>query len=52
MPHRTVPPDSIADRARALGAPFACSWTDGGLHAAWVHVAGELDVDLAPGGAS
>jgi hypothetical protein len=52
MPHRTVSPDSIADRARALGAPFACSRTDGGPNAASVHVAGELDVDLAPGGGS
>jgi hypothetical protein len=37
MPRRTVSPDSIASR---------------GLNAAWVHVAGELDGDLAPGGAS
>jgi anti-sigma B factor antagonist len=40
--------DSIARGAEALGPAFACSWTDGGLDAAWVHVGGELDVATAP----
>ena len=36
--------DSIADRAPG----FVCSCTDGALHAAWVHIAGELDIATAP----
>ena len=48
MPRRTVSPDSIARRAHALAPPFDCSWTDGGLNAAWVHLAGELDIDTTP----
>jgi anti-sigma B factor antagonist len=43
-----VSPDSIAGRAHAVAPPFDCSWTDGGLNAAWVHLAGELDVDTTP----
>jgi anti-sigma B factor antagonist len=48
MPPNDVPPDSIAGRAHAVAPPFECSWTDGGLNAAWVHLAGELDVDTTP----
>jgi len=48
MPRPHVPVDSIAGRAHALAPPFDCSWTDGGLNAAWVHLAGELDVDTTP----
>ena len=36
--------DSIAKRAPG----FVCSCTDGALHAAWVHVAGELDIATTP----
>ena len=43
-----VVPDSIADRAEALLPAFACSCTEGGLDAAWVHVSGELDVATTP----
>jgi anti-anti-sigma factor len=43
-----VSADSIAGRAHALAPAFDCSWTDGGLNAAWVHLAGELDVDTTP----
>jgi len=39
-------PDSIASRAAAL-RPFVCS-TGGGLDAAWVHVAGALDLATSP----
>jgi anti-sigma B factor antagonist len=46
MPH--VSHDSIAGRAHAVAPPFDCSWTDGGLNAAWVHLAGELDVETTP----
>ena len=48
MPRPDVSPDSIAGRAHAVAPPFDCSWTDGGLNAAWVHLAGELDVDTTP----
>ncbi len=46
----SVLPDSIADRADAVPLPpaFVCSWTDAGLDAAWVHVAGELDIATTP----
>lgn len=43
-----VLPDSIADREDALQPAFACSCTEGGLDAAWVHVAGELDMATTP----
>ncbi|HEX6745002.1 MAG TPA: STAS domain-containing protein [Solirubrobacteraceae bacterium] len=43
-----VAPDSTAGRARAVAPPFECSWSDGGLNAAWVHLAGELDIDTTP----
>jgi anti-sigma B factor antagonist len=39
-----VRPDSIAGRAGELPPAFACSWTDGGRDAAWIHIAGELDL--------
>jgi anti-anti-sigma factor len=48
MPRPHVSGDSIAGRANALAPPFDCSWTDGGLNAAWVHLAGELDMDTTP----
>ena len=48
MPRPHVSADSIAGRAHAVAPPFECSWTDGGLNAAWVHLAGELDVDTTP----
>ena len=28
--------------------PFACSWTNAGDDAAWVHLAGELDIATTP----
>jgi anti-sigma B factor antagonist len=34
--------------ADALPPPFACSCTNGGLDAAWVHVGGELDIATTP----
>jgi anti-anti-sigma factor len=43
-----VSPDTIAGQAHALAPRFDCTWTDGGLNAAWVHLAGELDVDTTP----
>ena len=42
-------PASEAARADALlPPPFACSCTNGGLNAAWVHVGGELDIATRP----
>jgi anti-anti-sigma factor len=40
-------PESIAGRAASL-RPFLCSSTGGGLDAAWVYVAGALDIATAP----
>jgi anti-sigma B factor antagonist len=48
MPDALVLPDSIAGRADVLPPAFVCSWRDGGLDAAWVHVAGELDIATTP----
>jgi anti-sigma B factor antagonist len=39
--------ESIASRAATLW-PFVCSSTPGGLDAAWVHVAGALDIATSP----
>jgi anti-sigma B factor antagonist len=43
-----VVPASTAPRADALPPTFVCSWADSGRDAAWVHVAGELDLATAP----
>jgi anti-sigma B factor antagonist len=48
MPDPLVVPGSTAPRADAPPPTFACSWADSGLDAAWVHVAGELDLATAP----
>jgi anti-anti-sigma factor len=47
MPDVLVLPDSFAGRADGPPA-FVCSWSDCGLDAAWVHVAGELDIATTP----
>ena len=44
MPHT----DQILARADPLPTAFACTATHGGLDAAWVYVAGELDIATAP----
>jgi anti-sigma B factor antagonist len=44
MSDAQVFPDSIVGSAGAVPPALVCSWTDGGLDAAWVHVAGELTV--------
>ena len=38
----------IAGNVDAPSPAMVCSWTDGGLDAAWVHVAGELSVATLP----
>ena len=48
MLHALVLPDSFAGRADFLPPAFDCSWTGGGPDAAWVHVAGELDIATTP----
>jgi anti-anti-sigma factor len=48
MPETLVLSDSIAGRADARSPAFVCSWTDGGLDAAWVHVDGALDFATLP----
>jgi anti-anti-sigma factor len=42
------PTDQILARADTLPPAFGCTATHGGLDAAWVHVAGELDIATAP----
>jgi anti-sigma B factor antagonist len=39
---------SVPGNANAPSPALVCSWTDGGLDAAWVHVAGELSVVTLP----
>jgi anti-anti-sigma factor len=48
MPRKLVLADSIAGGADGLPAAFDCSWANGGLDAAWVHLAGELDIATTP----
>jgi anti-anti-sigma factor len=48
MPRPLYERDSLAGRANALAPRFECSWTEGGLDAAWIYLTGELDVDTAP----
>lgn len=50
--HQTTTPGlhiESSDEAERPGLPeFSCSWSDGGLDAAWVRVIGELDLATAP----
>jgi len=48
MPQTSVLSDSFAGRADVRSPAFVCSWTDGGLDAAWVHIAGALDFATLP----
>jgi ABC-type transporter Mla MlaB component len=48
MPDAQVSPDSIAGHAAALPPAFVCSWSIGAPDAAWVQIAGELDLATAP----
>ena len=40
--------DSIVGRADAQRLAFRCWWTDDGVDAVWVHLAGELDIAATP----
>ena len=48
MSHQPLPSESPGVAARARPPTFVCSHTHGGLDAAWVHVAGELDIASTP----
>jgi anti-anti-sigma factor len=48
MPHDPRLSASAGHTTRTLPLPFVCSHTNGGLDAAWVHVAGELDIGTTP----
>jgi anti-sigma B factor antagonist len=48
MPHKLALADSIGGRADSLPPAFQCAWADGGLDAAWVYLAGELDIATTP----
>jgi anti-anti-sigma factor len=48
MPPKPHLADSIVDHARARPPAFECSWVNGGFEAAWVSVAGELDIATTP----
>src|ERR1700733_10389434 len=44
-----TPAQHSTARRNVVSTPaFACSWTDGGLDAAWVHLDGELDMATVP----
>lgn len=48
MPQASVLTSSIAASRYAPPSPFECSWRRGGSGAAWVHVAGEMDLANTP----
>ena len=48
MPDTLTLPASTRGGVDRCPRVFECSWTDGGVDAAWVHVAGELDVATTP----
>ena len=45
MPESLIP---LGGRAKFLPQPFACSWTNGALDSANVHIIGELDIATTP----
>jgi anti-sigma B factor antagonist len=48
MPQASVLTSLTAASSYAVPSPFVCTWEQGGSGAAWVHVAGELDLATAP----
>jgi anti-sigma B factor antagonist len=48
MPAKLVLADSIGRRADPMPPAFRCLWATGGPDAAWVHLAGELDIATTP----
>jgi len=48
MPQASVVTSSTTASLRAMPPRFTCTWNEGGAGAAWVHVAGELDLATSP----
>jgi stage II sporulation protein AA (anti-sigma F factor antagonist) len=48
MPQASAVTNSPAASLRAVPPRFSCTWKKGGSGAAWVHVAGELDLATSP----
>lgn len=48
MPQLSVVTSSAAASRYAASPPFLCTWQTGGSGAAWVRVAGELDLATSP----
>jgi anti-anti-sigma factor len=48
VPQTSVLTNSIATGRYVAPSPFECSWRPGGSGAAWVHVAGEMDLANTP----
>jgi hypothetical protein len=48
VPEKLVLADSTVGRADSLLPAFECLWADGGLDAAWMRLAGELDIATTP----
>jgi anti-sigma B factor antagonist len=48
MPDALIFPDPLGGRASFLPPPFACSWSNGSLDSANVHITGELDIATSP----
>jgi anti-anti-sigma factor len=48
MPKAPIFTSSTAASLRAAPPRFTCTWNEGGSGAAWVHVAGELDLATSP----
>jgi anti-sigma B factor antagonist len=48
MPDALTSPDPLGGRADFLPEPFVCSWSNGSLDSANVHITGELDIATSP----
>ena len=48
MPEAPVYHDPLGGRAKFLPQPFACSWTNGTVDSAGIHIIGELDIATTP----
>jgi anti-sigma B factor antagonist len=48
MPHAPALTSPTATTSYVGSLPFLCTWKQSGSGAAWVHVAGELDIATAP----
>jgi stage II sporulation protein AA (anti-sigma F factor antagonist) len=48
VPQASVLTSPVATSRYVAPSPFVCSWSLGGSGAAWIHVAGELDLANTP----